>query len=146
MIIRKMREEDLASVAEIEKMIFTEPWREEDFRKAIGDSNNLYLVAEQAGEIAGYCGYWGIAGEGNIYNVAVKDTFRRKGLGYRMLSELIRRGLDNNISAYTLEVRCSNTSAINLYERLGFINTGIRKDFYNKPKEDAVIMWFRTIQ
>lgn len=146
MIIRKMSEEDLESVSIIERENFSQPWSKEDFRTATMNTNNLYLVVEIDGEIVGYCGYWGVIGEANIYNVAVKEEFRRRHIGYRMLSDLINKGMYNNITAFTLEVRCSNTSAIRLYERLGFINRGTRKDFYTKPNEDAVIMWLIPIQ
>lgn len=77
MLIRKMSEEDIPEVCAIETETFSEPWKEEDFRKAMIDANNCYLVAELDKRIAGYCGYWGIAGEGDIFNVAVKKGEQR---------------------------------------------------------------------
>lgn len=146
MNIRQMTEEDLDEVCEIETETFSEPWTREDFSNSIKNSNNRYLVAEEQGYIAGYCGYWGIVGEGYIYNVAVRKEYRRRQIGLTMLQELIQQASQMEISSLTLEVRYSNDAAIKLYERLGFVNSGVRKDFYSKPKEDAVIMWLRLIQ
>jgi len=146
MQIRKMTMEDLQQVCAIENETFSDPWSEEDFSNSLQEANNAYLLAELDGVIAGYCGYWGIAGEGYIYNVAVKQEFRRQGLGYQMLKTLIDESADRGITSFTLEVRASNEPAIRLYESLGFESAGLRKDFYRKPKEDAVIMWVKRIQ
>ncbi len=146
MVIRKMTQEDLEQVSLIEQEIFSEPWSKKDFLSALQEAKNGYLVAEFGGEIAGYCGYWGIAGEGYIYNVAVKDRFRRNKIGHQMLKTLLKEAESRGITSFTLEVRASNVAAIGLYEALGFEQAGIRKDFYTKPKEDAVIMWLKPIQ
>lgn len=146
MVIRRMEEADLAQVCSIEREIFSEPWSEDDFTQALKDANNGYLVAEVEGRIAGYCGYWGIPPEGYIYNVAVQGEYRRKQIGYRLLGRLVEMAKENGIEALTLEVRYSNTAAIRLYKRMGFEEVGIRKDFYSKPTEDAVIMWLKPIQ
>jgi ribosomal-protein-alanine acetyltransferase len=146
MEIRKMTEADLPEVCEIEKENFSEPWSEEDFRDAIKNENNVYLVAEMKERIAGYCGCWGISGEGDIYNVAVKKDFRRQSIGFHLLSELKKEAAARGITSLTLEVRISNVPAIALYEKLGFEHSGIRRDFYSRPREDAVIMWLNAIQ
>ena len=146
MLIREMKDADLAEVCRIEQEIFSDPWSYEDFEDSYKSENNTYLIVEVDGRIAGYCGYWGIADEGYIYNVAVREEYRRQQIGYRMLKELILQARDRGITALTLEVRQSNEAARSLYERLGFMKAGIRKDFYTKPKEDAVIMWLKPIQ
>ena len=146
MKIRKMTEADLAYVCAIENDIFSEPWKEEDFIKAVENSNNDYLIVEIAGQVVGYCGYWGIPPEGYIYNVAVHKEYRRKQIAYHMLTLLMDRAKERGITKLTLEVRKSNIPAKSLYERLGFIEVGIRKDFYSKPLEDGVIMWYEAIQ
>jgi len=145
MIIREMEEADLEEVSAIERDTFSEPWSKSSFLEAISNQNNHYLVAVIDGAVVGYCGYYGIAGEGYIYNVAVSAKFRGRGIGYRMMCELIRHAQDRGISSLTLEVRKSNISAINLYKKLGFVEAGIRKDFYTKPAEDALIMWRNPI-
>lgn len=146
MVIQRMIEDDLGQVVAIEQSIFSEPWSEQDFLQSLQNDNNLYLVAKQGEELLGYCGYWGVAGDGYIYNVAVKQEHRRQQVGFRMLKELIEQGKAAGISAFSLEVRISNHAAISLYERLGFTSAGIRKNFYSKPNEDAVIMWLQMIQ
>jgi ribosomal-protein-alanine N-acetyltransferase len=146
MEIRKMTEADLPQVFAIEQETFSDPWSEEDFLNSIHDQNNSYLVSVMEDRIVGYCGYWGVAGEGDIFNVAVKIEFRGKKIGFTMLSALIKEAEGRGITSLTLEVRISNASAIHLYEKLGFKSEGIRKDFYSKPKEDAAIMWLKPIQ
>jgi ribosomal-protein-alanine N-acetyltransferase len=146
MIIRKMTEADLPQVYTIEQETFSDPWCKEDFLDSLKEANNEYLVVEIDGQIAGYCGYWGIVGEGYIYNVAVKKEFRRQRIGYQMLKTLLGESKSRGITSFTLEVRYSNEPAIRIYESLGFVRAGLRKDFYTKPKEDAVIMWLKPIQ
>lgn len=146
LVVRDMTGSDLSEVYEIEQKTFSDPWSKEDFQDSMKEENNKYLIAEVDGRIAGYCGYWGIAGEGYIYNVAVKQEYRRQRIGLFMLRYLIEQAKDRGITSLTLEVRKSNEAAICLYERLGFKSAGVRKDFYTKPKEDAVIMWLRPIQ
>jgi ribosomal-protein-alanine N-acetyltransferase len=132
-------------VYEIERETFSDPWSKASFLSSIAEPSNHYLVAIVDGSIVGYCGYWGIAGEGYIYNVAVKPSHLRQGIGLKMLEQLIMQAVSRGITSLTLEVRQSNESAINLYKRLGFTEAGTRKDFYTKPLEDAIIMWRRSI-
>lgn len=146
LIIRQMMETDISEVFEIEQLTFSDPWSREDFQDSLKEQNNGYLVAEVDGHIAGFCGYWGIVGEGYIYNVAVREEYRRQNIGFRMLDFMLTEAKSRGITSFTLEVRQSNEAAIRLYKRLGFESAGIRKDFYSKPKEDAVIMWLRPIQ
>ncbi|NLL73936.1 MAG: ribosomal protein S18-alanine N-acetyltransferase [Clostridiales bacterium] len=146
MLIRDMLEVDLDMVCKIEEETFSDPWSKTSFLKSISDANNHYLVAIIDSKLVGYCGYYGVSGEGYIYNVAVDKDYRRQGIGYQMLVELIKKAEARGITALTLEVRQSNMAAIHLYKRLGFSQEGIRKDFYTKPIEDAIIMWRNPIQ
>lgn len=139
--IRKMQQSDLQQVVKMEQQIFSQPWREEDFAAGITKDEMLYYVVERNGEILGYCGLHKILEEGDITNVAIKETCRGQGLGYDMIKEVLQRGQEQGITAFTLEVREGNGSAIRLYEKLGFESAGIRKNFYEKPVENAVIMW-----
>lgn len=141
MIIREMTEEDLVQVVEIEKETFSQPWSKEGFLGSLKEKSTLYLCTEIDGKIAGYCGLLQVLDEADITNVAVASEFRRQGIARQMLQELLRRGLGRGIKNFTLEVRESNLSAQKLYEQLGFENCGIRKNFYDFPKENAVIMW-----
>ena len=102
-----------------------------------------YLVAEVDGVLAGSCGMTTFCQEGNIDNVVVAETFRNMGVAQRLLKELLAHGEAEGTNDFTLEVRVSNAAAIHLYEKLGFVSEGIRPRFYEKPVEDAMIMWRR---
>jgi ribosomal-protein-alanine N-acetyltransferase len=138
-----MLETDLPVVHEMECSTFSKPWSMNDFRECLKEEQNLYLVVEERDEIAAYCGLWGVAGEGQINNVAVKKALRGQGIAYAMLKDLIERGKKQGLTSFTLEVRVSNLPAITLYHKLGFEDAGIRKNFYEAPAEDALIMWLR---
>lgn len=143
--IREMNLADVDTVCVLEEMAFSMPWHKESFIEMIENKDALYLVAddEQAGVI-GCCGVRSIVGEGDISNVVVHPDFRKKGVAYDMLTQLLTRGdKDFGIKEFTLEVRLSNIGAIHLYEKLGFVSEGIRKNFYEEPVEDALIMWKR---
>ncbi|MDO4632788.1 MAG: ribosomal protein S18-alanine N-acetyltransferase [Eubacteriales bacterium] len=142
-LIREMTEEDLDTVCEIEKEIFSQPWSRQGFLDALHSEYTRYLCAVKDEELIGYCGYLRSFEEADITNVAVKESARRQNAGKKMLTELIHRGEQDGIEAFTLEVRKSNIPALRLYETLGFASCGVRKNFYDLPKEDAVIMWRR---
>lgn len=139
--IRQMEEGDLDQVCAIEEETFSMPWSRKSFQDTISYYHTLFLVAELDGEIAGYCGCYQSLEEAEITNIAVRRQLRGHGIGRRLLTELMRLGKEQGAFAYTLEVRVSNQAAIHLYESLGFVSFGIRKNFYEKPREDAMIMW-----
>lgn len=139
--IRRMEEGDLDQVCAIEEETFSMPWSRKSFRDTLSYYHTLFLVAELDGEIAGYCGCYQSLEEAEITNIAVRRQLRGHGIGRRLLMELMRLGKEQGAFAYTLEVRVSNQAAIHLYESLGFVSFGIRKNFYEKPREDAMIMW-----
>ncbi len=141
MNIRAMQEQDLEQVCAIECDNFSMPWSRQSFLDSIHNSDHIYLVAEQQQQIVGYCGIWGIVGEGQITNVSVKKAFQRQGIAKALLGACLEKGKKMGLISYTLEVRESNSSAIALYETFGFEQAGIRKNFYDKPKENAIIMW-----
>lgn len=143
MIIRRMRQEDIKQVSRIEKDSFSVPWSENAFLKAMEDEHSLYLVAEQEDTILGMCGVRNILGEGEITNVAVDANARGRGIGRRLMEELLKKGEDLGIQCYTLEVRGSNQPAVQLYQSIGFVVEGVRKNFYERPIEDGLIMWKR---
>ena len=106
-------------------------------------SYNIDVVADVEGELAGCACLTMLGEEGEIDKVMVAEKFRQKGIGTMLVKELLRRGKEQGIAHFTLEVRKNNAAAIRLYERTGFLTEGIRPGFYEKPKEDAVIMWKR---
>lgn len=140
-IIRKMQPEDLAEVCKIEKENFSLPWSEKSFLESMEREDTVFLVALEDEDVAGYIGCYCIAGAGEITNVAVKASHRRKGIGGKLLQKLYEEGAGLDTQEYFLEVRASNEAAIGLYLRQGFVKEGIRKNFYEKPVENAVIMW-----
>ncbi len=139
--ISEMAAEDIPEVAALERQTFSVPWSENSFRTSLRLPDTLYLTVRQEGRLAGYCGFLQSSDEADVMNVAVAPEFRNRGVGRRMLQELMERGRGRGVLRYTLEVRQSNAAAIHLYEKLGFVFAGIRKNFYEKPTESAVIMW-----
>lgn len=140
MILRKMTTEDVEAVAAIEQSIFSIPWTKQGFLDALNLSNTCYLVAVEKDEICGYCGLYQSFDEADIVNVAVAKSHRRKGIGRKLMEELLFQGRQMGTNRFLLEVRVSNRPAINLYASVGFSIDGIRKGFYEKPKEDAYLL------
>jgi ribosomal-protein-alanine N-acetyltransferase len=143
LIIRELREEDIEPLSRIEAESFSMPWSPQDFADLLKRSYCTYLVAELDGQVVGSCGMTNICNEGNIDNVVVGEQFRGRGIATRLLESLFELGDEMGVEAYTLEVRVSNAAAIHVYEKLGFVSEGIRPRFYERPTEDAMIMWKR---
>lgn len=141
--IRELQESDIEALSEIEASSFSMPWSPEDFRDLLSRNYCFYLVALIDGKLVGSAGLTNICNEGNIDNVVVAEGYRGQGVGTALLQQLIFRGEAEGIEAFTLEVRVSNAPAIHVYEKLGFYSEGIRPGFYERPVEDAVIMWRR---
>lgn len=142
-MIREMTMDDLDAVVEIEKECFSVPWSRQGFMDALQKTDAYYIVAVADDRVVGYCGAYGVCDEADINQVAVTGDYRRSGIGERMVRQLLDGLTQRGYLYTTLEVRKSNTAAIALYEKLGFVSEGIRKNFYEKPTEDAVIMWKR---
>ena len=143
LLIREMKADDVEIVSKIESEVFSMPWSAKDFLEMVEADYAYYYVAEVDGEIAGCCGIRNIAGEGEITNVVVAPPYRKKGIALKMMEYRLERAVEVGIGDCTLEVRVSNQPAIRLYERLGFMGEGVRPHFYDKPDEDALIMWKR---
>lgn len=135
-----MEEADLGQVAELAASVFGQPWSRQGFADALPMENTCFLVAEEDGRILGYCGAYLAADEGEVINVAVGLKFQRRGIADALLKELLLEAGKKGASRFFLEVRVSNQAAIRLYEKNGFQKQGIRKGFYQGPKEDAYIM------
>lgn len=133
---------DLDGVCDIENSSFSVPWSRNSFEQAIADESNFLLVCEaDDNSIAGYVDTWCVLDEATIANIAVRGDMRKKGIGAALLKEALYIAKKRNISAVTLEVRKSNVTAISLYTGFGFEAVGVRPGYYEKPAEDAVIMW-----
>lgn len=140
---RPMEEKDLSQVMEIEKSSFSQPWSEEAMRRELRENSEMahYIVAESEGQIIAYAGYWQIFDEAHITNVAVEAAYRRRGVGRELMRQLEAQYRLRGILYATLEVRAGNTAARRLYAGCGFSEAGVRPGFYEKPKEDGVVMW-----
>ena len=131
----------ISLVAEIERQIFSIPWSEKAFRDSMESDNTIYIVAKENNNVAGYAGMYLSFEEGNITNVAVNPLSRRKGIGEKIVRDILNRAYEKGVRDVFLEVRETNSVAIALYEKIGFKEEGIRKNFYDKPRENALIMW-----
>lgn len=136
--IVKMTAKHAAELAELDKVCFAVPWSEESFLKEAENSLAKYFVAEENDKIIGYGGVWCVQEEGQITNIAVLPEYRRSGVASKILEEIIDECAD--MERIVLEVRESNASAIALYEKYGFKNVGMRRNFYHSPTENAIIM------
>lgn len=140
---RAMQENDIEQMTAIEAQVFSQPWSRKSFEEALSYENLLFVVAVMDETVVGYCGLYMVLEEGNVINVAVKEEFRGRHMAQEMLTFLMEEGAKQNITAFTLEVREHNETALHVYEKLGFESVGIRKNFYEKPIENAIIMWKR---
>jgi ribosomal-protein-alanine N-acetyltransferase len=140
-----MREEDLAEVMELEKRAFTSPWTREMYLRELEKPEGCYVTARSEGELVGYGGTLLILDEAHVMTLAVREDRRRRGVGARLLLELVRRSEENGARFLTLEVRKSNLAAVGLYERFGFQIMGERKHYYLDNLENAFIMWTEDI-
>lgn len=141
-IICPMKLEDLNEVYDINIKSLKSPWSLGSLNDEFSNTLSYYVVCKNSSKkVVGFGGMWLVCGEGNITNIAVHPNFRHMGIGSKIVTELCNICTKNNCSDLTLEVRISNTPAIKLYEKIGFKNEGIRKNFYSNPTEDAIIMW-----
>jgi ribosomal-protein-alanine N-acetyltransferase len=138
--IEAMRKRDLAQVLEIEQAVFPVPWSRESFRHELGNPCACNRVARHGSEIAGYVCARVVAGELKVNNIAVRDAWRRQGVGARLLASVLELAQAEQCDEATLEVRSSNIAALTLYRRFGFRQVGRRKAYYQDTGEDAILM------
>lgn len=144
-MIRRMESGDLAQVAELEKLCFSEPWSYGILEAGIHSPYDVYYVYERDGAVWGYCNLRLLAGEGEIQRIAVLPLRRRLGLGRELMEAMLAFSREHQAEAVSLEVRAGNEAARRLYEACGFAAEAVRKDYYRFPKEDAIIMWNRSV-
>ncbi len=124
----------------IEMECFSEPWTEENIISQLNGDNHVFLVALDGESVVGYVGMMNVLDEGYISNVAVTSAYRRQNIADALIMELMHRAAALELSFVTLEVRESNEPAKALYAKHGFKAVGLRKGYYTKPKENAVLM------
>ena len=139
--IRQAKLYDVPAMARIERDSFEAPWSADEITRDVTAGGNVYVAVALADEErAGYAEIRVIAGEGQIYNIAIAPEFRREGIGEALLRHLIDKADADGCKLVTLEVRSGNEAAMELYKKLGFREVGRRKGYYAKGGEDAVLM------
>lgn len=136
-----MTADHLDEVAELERICFSVPWSRNMLAEELDNLLSAFLVAlDDSGKVVGYAGVQVILDEGYITNVAVRPECRRQGIAAKLLQVFLDFARANQLAFLTLEVRASNYDAIALYGSRGFRSVGRRKNYYEHPKEDAIIM------
>ncbi len=140
MVIERMAPGHVSQVAALEAACFHDPWSERSIAAELNNPLSLWLVALEGDAVAGYIGSQTVPPESDMMNVAVSPDFRRRGIGEQLVLALCEELTKTGSESLTLEVRASNAPAIALYEKLGFAQVGLRKNYYRNPREDARIM------
>ena len=137
-----MNADHLEAIERLERICFSRPWNRRMLAEELENQCAAFLVAEngESGEVLGYAGLLVVADEGYITNVAVFPEYRRCGIAAKILEVYLNFAKANQLAFVTLEVRPTNTAAIALYQRYGFEEVGRRKNYYDLPKEDALIL------
>jgi ribosomal-protein-alanine N-acetyltransferase len=140
LLLVPLTEDLLPQVLELEKQCFSLPWSRDAFLPELTDPDCFWLAALLDGAVAGYIGFRAVLDEGYISNVAVSPDRRRQGIASALLEAVIREARRRSLSFLTLEVRVGNASAIRLYSGFGFREVGLRPGYYERPREDALLM------
>ena len=138
--------DDVSEIAGLQSRTFTNPWSADSLRWEIANTDvaRLYVMRVD-GALIGFCACWVILDELHINSLAIDDEWRRRGFASQMLRDVCRDAQISGAMQATLEVRRSNIAALALYERLGFICEGVRQDYYQSPREDALVLWCRNL-
>ena len=140
MIIGRPETADIAAIAALEQSCFTDPWSEKSLLDAWKDANYILLVCKEEDVVLGYCGLLCMGPEADLVFICTAPKARRRGIAELLLKSLAEEGKKNGVSDVFLEVREGNAPARALYQKFGFEENGLRKNYYDKPKENAVLM------
>lgn len=144
-IVRKMEEQDIAAVAALEQATFADPWTEKGIYDTFCQNQAYILVAMQDERLMGYCIVYHVLDEAEIARIAVNSFCRKQGVGRSLLDAVMEACKESNITRVLLDVRESNAGARAFYGHYGFEEDGIRKNFYEMPREDAILMSMPTV-
>ena len=142
--LRRLSLADLSAIERIERRAYPTPWSRSMFASELAKTSSICLGAfdgEASELLVGYLIISRYADAWHVMNVAVHDPYRGHGIATKLLNHLFALTAGDERRGYTLEVRVSNTGAIRLYERLGFVARGVRRGYYTDNREDALIMW-----
>jgi len=141
-----MRRKHVRAVVAIEERIFPRPWSHALYLSELASpATRSYLVAIVDSAVVGYAGAMLVAGEAHVTTVGVAPEWHRRGVGIRLLHELVRDVRERGATAMTLEVRMSNVGAQALYQEFGFAPAGIRRNYYPEVNEDGLVMWAHDV-
>ncbi|MBQ8322155.1 MAG: ribosomal protein S18-alanine N-acetyltransferase [Clostridia bacterium] len=146
MEIRRAVADDASAICEMEERYFSDSWDKKDVFSYICSEGGMCFVALENGRVIAYVIGRMIAPEGEIYRVAVDEKYRQRGIGYRLLSFMLKTERGRGLETVFLEVRRNNAAAIALYRAHGFKDAGIRKNYYQNPTDDALIMLYGNCQ
>ena len=138
--ILEMNASHITQVAALEAICFSDPWSEKSVASELTNPLSYWLVAVEGETGAGYVGAQTVLEETDMMNIAVHPDYRRQGLAERLVDSLVAGLQEKGSRCLTLEVRQSNAPAIGLYEKKGFSQIGLRKNYYRNPKEHALIL------
>jgi len=142
-MIERVKTHHLPQIVTIERELFPDPWRAELFARKCKDPNTIFYVAEDEDGVKGYAILQLIAPEAEIINIAVTPGARRLGIGHGLLEALLREAETQKIELIHLEVRENNQAARALYHAFGFQEIGLRKHYYQNPREHAILMRYQ---
>ena len=140
MRMERMDAKHVSQVAALEAICFQDPWSENSVASELNNPLSFWLVALEGDRVVGYVGSQTVVGETDMMNVAVHPDFRRRGVAEALILALVEELKVMDSHCLTLEVRASNAPAIALYEKMGFSQIGLRKNYYRNPREDALIL------
>ncbi len=142
--IRRLTLADLGAIERIERRAYPTPWSRSMFAGELAKPSAICMGAFDSDGTEGLTGYLIVSryvDAWHVMNLAIDESYRRRGIARRLLEELFVATQDDTMRGYTLEVRVSNTTAITLYEQVGFRITGVRRGYYTDNREDAYVMW-----
>lgn len=144
---RASSSDDLAAVEGLQARTFSNPWGTDAIRWELENTDvaRLFLAYLPDGDLVAYCACWTVFDELHVNSLAVAETWRRRGIGRRLMAHVVREAVAEGARSATLEVRRSNQAALGLYESIGFQVEAVRKDYYQSPREDALILWHRQL-
>ncbi|MGN0500303.1 MAG: ribosomal protein S18-alanine N-acetyltransferase [Ruminococcus sp.] len=140
MRIEEMTADHLLQVAQLENNCFSHPWSLKSLESELNNDGSHFYVCVEDGRVLGYIGMNVVVDEGYIFNVAVDENARKRGIGTALINTLVTFAKKNSLAFLTLEVRQSNENAIRLYSNAGFVKVGERKNYYSAPTENAILM------
>ena len=140
MIIEKMNAAHVPQIAQLEKLCFSDPWSEKSIESELSCRLSLWFVALEGETVVGYVGSQTVIDGSDMMNIAVHPDYRRRGIAEKLIHALVSALGEKGSHGLSLEVRASNAPAIALYEKLGFTQVGLRKNYYRNPREDALIL------